>query len=566
MAGGATNTVTLTGRSSVAGDVYGTATVSLSAGGVDEVPGNDRGSASLSVAQRVSSSPAQRIANVSARAVAAADLDGDGFDDLAVAADSAQGLLVFANVADPAGLRQLAASPQALGGEALGNDIAAADLDRDGDVDLVVAAGAGAPDRAYLSASGSFSSVAIGAATVDSRAVTVGDVNGDAFVDLVFATASGGALLVNSGSGASFAAPQAVGTGDARDALLVDLNGDTLPELVLAKGDGDAAVYRNTAGAFTLEGTLATGPTSAVAAGDFNADGRADLAFGRDTATSPAVPSALVWLNAAGAGSQLNAAAELGAAATSGVLVKDFNLDGRTDVLAMSSSGERIFTNAGAATFVLHPLQLAAPSGRGVAAGRFSNDERIDVVVVGDGISVFVNDGNGNFGSGDTAPPTLTLLGAPSVTLTIDSPYTDAGATATDTTDGNLTSRIVVVNPVNTALIGTFTITYSVSDLSGNAATPVTRTVIVEQKPAAGGGGGGALGSEIVLALLLAAVAHAFTPQARARRLRAVDGSAPSHAAASSMPGSRSPVHGLSIPTEAKAAANRCPRVSATAA
>ena len=128
------------------------------------------------------------------------------------------------------------------------------------------------------------------------------------------------------------------------------------------------------------------------------------------------------------------------------------------------------------------------------------------MVVVGDGISVFVNDGNGNFGSGDTAPPTLTLLGAPSVTLTIDSPYMDAGATATDTTDGNLTSRIVVVNPVNTALLGTFTITYAVSDLSGNAATPVTRTVIVEQKPAAGGGGGGALGSEIVLALLLAAV------------------------------------------------------------
>jgi hypothetical protein len=46
---------------------------------------------------------------------------------------------------------------------------------------------------------------------------------------------------------------------------------------------------------------------------------------------------------------------------------------------------------------------------------------------------------------------------------------------------------------VNTALLGTFTITYSVSDSSGNAATPVTRTVVVGPQPAEGGGGGGAV-------------------------------------------------------------------------
>ena len=62
------------------------------------------------------------------------------------------------------------------------------------------------------------------------------------------------------------------------------------------------------------------------------------------------------------------------------------------------------------------------------------------------------------------------------------------------------------MNPVNTALLGTFTVTYSVSDLSGNAATPVTRRVIVEPHPAGGGGGGGAVDIEIALALLLLAV------------------------------------------------------------
>ena len=105
-------------------------------------------------------------------------------------------------------------------------------------------------------------------------------------------------------------------------------------------------------------------------------------------------------------------------------------------------------------------------------------------------------------GSRDTTPPTLTLRGAPSVSLTINSPYADPGATATDSTDGDLTSRIVVVNPVNTALLGTFTVTYSVSDLSGNAATPVTRRVTVVPQPAEGGGGGGSVGIEFALALL----------------------------------------------------------------
>ena len=67
--------------------------------------------------------------------------------------------------------------------------------------------------------------------------------------------------------------------------------------------------------------------------------------------------------------------------------------------------------------------------------------------------------------------------------------------------DGDLTSRIVVVNPVNTALIGTYTITYSVSDLSGNAASPVTRTVTVGPQPTESGGGG-AVGWPFALLLL----------------------------------------------------------------
>jgi VCBS repeat-containing protein len=507
LAGGATTTITLTGRGSFAGDVFGHATVATTGSARDDVPGNDRATASLSIAQRVSSSPEQRIQGFSARAVAAADFNGDGFDDLAVATASPQGLVLFPNIVDPtnSARRMLATTAQSLGGEALGNDLAVADIDRDGDLDIVVAAAAGAPDRAFLSAGGSFTATVLGAASLDSRAVTVGDVNGDAFVDIVFANPGGSSLLVNSGSGGVFVAGPRIGTGDARDVLLVDLSGDALPELVIANGDGDAAVYGNSGGVFTLARTLTTGPTSSVASGDFNADGRADVVFGRETATPPALPTTLVWLNGAANGGGLFVSDELGAATTSALLVKDFDLDGRNDVLALNTSGVRIFTNAGAAngTFVLHPQQLATPAARGAAAGKFSNDDRIDLAVVGDGVTVFSNDGKGNFGSGDSTPPTLTLRGEPTVNIIIDAPFTDPGVTATDTVDGDLTSRVVTAGTVNNTLLGSYTVTYTVTDLSGNAATPVTRTVNVQAQPAASEGGGGGAVGHLALVLLL---------------------------------------------------------------
>ncbi len=79
----------------------------------------------------------------------------------------------------------------------------------------------------------------------------------------------------------------------------------------------------------------------------------------------------------------------------------------------------------------------------------------------------------------DTTAPVITLLGANSVNVVAGIPYIDAGATALDNVDGNITANIVTVNPVNTAVIGTYTVTYNVSDAAGNAATQVTRTVNV---------------------------------------------------------------------------------------
>ncbi|UJF31410.1 S-layer homology domain-containing protein [Paenibacillus hexagrammi] len=87
----------------------------------------------------------------------------------------------------------------------------------------------------------------------------------------------------------------------------------------------------------------------------------------------------------------------------------------------------------------------------------------------------------------DTVKPVITLLGDASVTLSAGASYTDAGATATDDLDGNITSRIVttimhngnVVPSINTGEAGTYTYHYNVSDAAGNSAVEVTRSVTV---------------------------------------------------------------------------------------
>lgn len=54
------------------------------------------------------------------------------------------------------------------------------------------------------------------------------------------------------------------------------------------------------------------------------------------------------------------------------------------------------------------------------------------------------------------------------------------GATATDSTDGDITDKIVKTGSVDTSTAKTYTITYTIKNSAGKE-TSVTRTVIVEE-------------------------------------------------------------------------------------
>jgi len=81
----------------------------------------------------------------------------------------------------------------------------------------------------------------------------------------------------------------------------------------------------------------------------------------------------------------------------------------------------------------------------------------------------------------DTDAPVITLSGEKAVQILKGNTYVDAGATANDVTDGDLTASITTnisaTNP-NVNVAGVYTITYTVTDADGNTATE-TRTVTV---------------------------------------------------------------------------------------
>lgn len=80
----------------------------------------------------------------------------------------------------------------------------------------------------------------------------------------------------------------------------------------------------------------------------------------------------------------------------------------------------------------------------------------------------------------DTTVPVITLLGSSPLTIKLNSTFTDPGATATDNTDGTITSRITKTSTVNTKVVGTYKVVYTVKDTAGNS-TSKTRTVYVRR-------------------------------------------------------------------------------------
>ena len=83
----------------------------------------------------------------------------------------------------------------------------------------------------------------------------------------------------------------------------------------------------------------------------------------------------------------------------------------------------------------------------------------------------------------DETPPVLILLGDRNITLFLGESFVEPGFNATDNKDGNISDRVVVSGTVDTLNVGSYELSYAVTDDAGNQSEILTRIVTMIERP-----------------------------------------------------------------------------------
>lgn len=149
-------------------------------------------------------------------------------------------------------------------------------------------------------------------------------------------------------------------------------------------------------------------------------------------------------------------------------------------------------TTAPVITLKYDPESVTLPGEQYVEEGYSAYDicdgdltDRVQRMVVDGVVHYKVTDSSGNVTQvqrkieyKDMTPPQLELLGDATVVLTVGEEYQEPGFDARDNLDGDLTDAVIIEGNYDTKVAGTYSITYTVTDSSGNTVTR-TRTLVV---------------------------------------------------------------------------------------
>lgn len=333
--------------------------------------------------------------------VAAGDLDGDGDPDAVDVVPATAKLEVRIGAGNGAfGSLKTHAVGATPSGVALG------DLDSDGALDAVVSDAGGISALRGDGASGFAAAVAWPAGT-QPKDVALADVDLDGALDALVVNDAPGTLSWLRGDNAGgFAAPVAFPTAaGGRSIAMSDLDQNGWPDAAIAcqttTASGQVAVLRGAAGSFLPVQLVAKGgPRTSVAAGDLTCDGIPDLAF--EGNAQFAVAQTLTSDGAGGFIESPAVALATGASALYGDPLRpgDFDGDGDVDLLRVNAGGAvELLANDGSGT--LASAGIAGGSASEPQVIDFDLDGRLDLVGTNaSGVVMLAGSGNGSF-----APP-----------------------------------------------------------------------------------------------------------------------------------------------------------------
>jgi hypothetical protein len=366
-------------------------------------------------------------------AIAIGDVNRDGYPDVVVAYQQKIAVFLNGGAASPA---SFATEVDDSSAGASYEAIALVDFNRDGALDVVAANATGPRLEGFQnSGTGTFTLTSTLALAAAPLRLAVADYDNDGFQDVALLDA-GAHLVLATGNGTFFTVVDTVTVGGSpTDLVAVDLDRNGYPDVVVVDPNAVALyVYKSNAPA-SASFSLASGPQAAappgtasapvrLVAGDWNADGRLDIAAAC-AAASPADGVVAHLGSGTLAFDPTTVSVYAGGGQPDRIAVADFNGDGRPDLLTASSITGTVALWVGHGS-TNSPSGFAAPvtvswtrTPVSVAAGDFNRDGLLDLVAVAQEkfVSVWLNNGNG---TSYTKGADVALVDVPSMVRTAD--------------------------------------------------------------------------------------------------------------------------------------------------
>ena len=331
-------------------------------------------------AQPLTFTRADRASTSSARGIATADFNRDGWIDIVTAHNEPDGLGVLLNRGTAGGYD---ASFIALPGGPF--DVSTGDLNKDGLADIAVAnADANEINVLFGRAEGGFTPPLTLPGGGNPRGLAIADVDRDGSADIVFTEFGAARVTIYWGNGAgSFSTrpPVSLSTpSNPQGVAIADFDADGRPDIAtvssVSDGRGVTIHFANpTPGTFWRWDITWTPALNVIAIGDLDKDGRPDIA-----AAGSSTSDITTLLNTR-AGWILRAPFPSGGSSPRGIAVVDLNRDGALDLVTgnRGTSTVQVALNKGDGSFAA-PEGIASGTGsRAVAVGDFDHDGRIDV-------------------------------------------------------------------------------------------------------------------------------------------------------------------------------------------